>query len=261
MRKKTIACLLGILALAGLPGLAAAGPRQVEVTTNDGLTVYGTLHTDGLTETAPLIHLFHQGGSNGRAEYGPIIPWLNESGYRAIAWDQRSGGETYGGENRTKAELSGQPDGYCDAYADLEAALLDTAEIAGEAPVLVWGSSYSGALVFQLAAKHPGKVEGVIAFSPASGGPLAECKAALFLDGLQDPAFALRPASEMERESSVVQRDLFGEHGISFRVIENGIHGSSALVDERTGHDMSADRKAVLDWLAEIAPAGESSNP
>lgn len=226
-----------------------AHSQTIKTSTSDGVTVYGDTHLADLPDTAPLIHLFHQGGSNGRGEYGPLIGWLNDNGFRIIAWDQRSGGETYGESNRTKASLGDKPGGFCDAYPDIEAALVFGKTIAADAPVIIWGSSYSGALVFQAAAKNPDDVKGVIAFSPAAGGPLVDCRARAYLDEVKAAAFVLKPASEMARESSVEQRDIFKAAGVKFSVIENGIHGSSMLVDERTGHDMSEARDEVLHWL------------
>ena len=204
-----------------------------------------------------MILLFHQGGSNGRAEYAPIVPWLNEAGYRAIAWDQRAGGDRLGGENRAVQGLADGVDAsYCAAYADLEAALAHVAEAGIADRAVVWGSSYSAALVFRLAKEHPEKVSGVIAFSPAGGGPLENCRARMWIDDVAAPSLIFRPGSEMQSEASQEQRDILTAAGAEFEVLENGVHGSSMLVDERTGHDMSAARQRVLDWLADATGRG-----
>ena len=42
-------------------------------------------------------------------------------------------------------------------------------------PVMIWGSSYTGALIFQLATKNPGAVDGLMAFSPSADEPLKDC--------------------------------------------------------------------------------------
>ncbi|MEO1136922.1 MAG: alpha/beta fold hydrolase [Pseudomonadota bacterium] len=225
------------------------GETEISGRTADGVDYFGTLYFGGLPTEAPLIHLFHQGGSNGRGEYAPLTGWLNENGYRAIAWDLRSGGDLFGENNRTVDSLGDADDGFCAAYAEVEDIAKLSSSLAGNAPVIVWGSSYSGALVFQAAAKYSEKIDAVIAFSPASGGPLADCRARDYLAGLQAPALVLRPASEMERESSLEQRDIFESAGVEFLVIENGVHGSSMLVDERTENDMSEPRASVLQWL------------
>ena len=243
---------------ADLLAANAPAPTTIETETADGVTIYGQTYYGDLGSTMPLILLFHQGGSNGRGEYSPLITWLNESGYRAIAWDQRSGGETHGEANRTVAGLpAGSDPGYCDVYPDLEAALDYVAREGLAENVVVWGSSYSGSLVFRLAADHPDRVSGVIAFSPASGGPMAECRASLFVEQVEAPILVLRPASEMARDSSLEQQRVVSEAGASFLVVENGVHGSSMLVDERTEYDMSATRAEVVQWLDRLGSAPE----
>lgn len=227
--------------------------ETIATTTVDGVTIYGEPYFGDLDNTNPLILLFHQGGSNGRGEYAQLTPWLNEAGFRAIAWDQRSGGETYGENNRTVDNLQGEvPTEYCDTYADLNAALnYVIAEHLAE-QVIVWGSSYSAALVFRLAAEHPEEISGLLAFSPASGGPMVDCRARLWADEISVPMAVFRPASEMERESSVEQKDILEAAGASFHVIEQGIHGSSMLLDARTEHDMQEARAQVADWLSYV---------
>jgi len=237
------------------PAIAADEPvGPFQSVTADGVTIYGEPYFGDLNADAPLILLFHQGGSNGRGEYAELAPWLNGLGYRAIAWDQRSGGETYGSENRTVAGLPvGADPGFCDAAPDLQAAL-DYVRAKGLAEkVIVWGSSYSAALVFGLAANNPDAVSGVIAFSPASGGPLVDCRARMWVEDIDAPMMTLRPASEMERESSQEQRDILTGAGVTFHVAENGVHGSSMLLDSRTESDMSETRAAVADWLAQAS--------
>jgi len=226
--------------------------NPITVRTIDGVQIFGNAHFAELPNSAPLILLFHQGGSNGRAEYDPLIPWLNENGFRVIAWDQRSGGKLYGGNNRTKDGLAdGTPKGYCDAYPDLQAALNMTIDQGHADKAFVWGSSYSGALIFQLAANNPGTVKGVMAFSPANGKPLANCLAAEWVDQVKVPVLVFSPRSEMDRETTQEQKTLMDEYGVTYHITENGIHGSSMLVDARTKHDMSDARAKVIEWLEE----------
>lgn len=225
----------------------------IRTETSDGVTIYGEAYFGALDATSPLILLFHQGGANGRGEYADFAPWLNDAGFRAIAWDQRSGGERFGSKNRTVAGLApGTPATYCDAYPDLQAALDFVTSQALADRVVVWGSSYTAALVFRLAAENPETVRGVLAFSPAAGGPLVDCRARMWVDRIAAPMFAWRPASEMVSESSIEQRDVLTAARVEFRVVENGVHGSSMLVDSRTGHDMAAERAAVIEWLKEV---------
>ena len=228
-------------------------PKTITTQTLDGVMIYGERYYGDLDATAKLILLFHQGGSNGRSEYAPLTKWLNDAGYRAIVWDQRTGGDLYGESNRTSDGLpAGSNPGYCDAYPDLQAAL-DFVLSHGEAEkVMVWGSSYSGALVFRLAAENRGKVSGVLAFSPASGGPMESCRARQWANDVPVPAIVFKPASEMTRDTAEEQRQILEGAGITFRIVEHGIHGSSMLVDARTENDMSATRAQVIAWLDDL---------
>jgi pimeloyl-ACP methyl ester carboxylesterase len=224
--------------------------REIQTTTEDGVSIFGQKYFSDLDDGSPLILMFHQAGSNGRGEYGDLIPWLNNAGYRVIAWDQRSGGKRFGSHNRTVDALpKGTPTSYCDAYPDLQAALDYTIKDGLAESVVVWGSSYSAALVVQLAAKNNDKVSGVASFSPASGGPMLRCRARQWVEQVKAPILVMRPESEMARESSVRQRDILTAAGVGFEVVDNGVHGSSMLVDSRTKSDMAKARKDVIDWL------------
>ena len=227
-------------------------PISFELTTEaaDGVTVFGSASFDALPDSAPLIVLFHQGGSNARAEYGPLIPWLNENGFRTIAWDLRVGGDIYGLTNRTAdARLPTKPTSYCEGFPDMHAALEASLAHAPSGQAIVWGSSYSGALVFHLAAEVPGKLSRVISASPANGPPMVDCLPQARLDELQTPAFVLSPRSEMDTEKDFEEKAAFEAVGVPVLVLEDGIHGSSMLVDERTEADMSEGRAAVMTWL------------
>ena len=53
----------------------------------------------------------------------------------------------------------------------------------------------------------------------------------------------------MERPSSTEQKSILTEMGVEFLVVENGVHGSSMLVDERTATPMDDVREQVFRWL------------
>jgi len=229
---------------------AIADSAPIATIGSDNVTIYGEPYFGSLDDSAPLILLFHQSGSNGRAEYATIAAWLNDNGFRAIAWDQRSGGDLHGGSNRTATQLADNvATGYCDAYADLDAALRYVRDEGLADKVVLWGSSYSAALVFRLAAEKQDAVAGLIAFSPASGGPMVDCRARLWVENVHSPKLVLRPDSEMARKSSVEQQQILSRAGARFITVENGVHGSSMLLDERTDHDMAEVRGTVIDWL------------
>lgn len=249
--KKTSGLLMVLSLVVGIAKLQAA---EVITTTIDDVTVYGETYFEGLDATAPLILLFHQARSNGRGEYAELANWLNAEGYRVIAWDQRSGGNTYGESNRTNQGLQkGIKKGNCDAYPDLQAALEYSLEQGLADKVFIVGSSYSAALVVQLAAKNIESVSGVVAFSPAAGGSMAKCRARDWIEQVQAPVFVLRPDSEMKRQSSQRQRDIFTSSGARFHIVEDGVHGASMLVDSRTKKDMHESRALVVQWLNNLS--------
>ena len=221
--------------------------NTVKTVTVDNITVYGESYFADLGPNTPLILLFHQAGSNGRGEYEDLIPWLNESGYRVIAWDQRSGGSHFGGTNRTVGNLSdGMKFSYCDTRPDLQAAHDYVIKNNLAKDMIIWGSSYSAALVFGLAADNPDTIGGVVSYSPATGDAMAKCRAKEWLEQTKGMMiYTARPTSELASERAQQQKALFATYDIPVKEIVDGVHGSSALVDSRTGHDMSKYRKHV----------------
>jgi pimeloyl-ACP methyl ester carboxylesterase len=135
-------------------------PEAVELTAADGITVAGTYRR--AADPRALILLFHQRGSS-RAEYFEIGPRLAANGYSSLAIDQRGGGDRWRVPNAA-AEQWGEAQSHLDAMPDLEAAFAWGAALG--LPLILWGSSYSAALIFPLAAAHPGRVRALLAFSP-----------------------------------------------------------------------------------------------
>jgi alpha-beta hydrolase superfamily lysophospholipase len=235
---------------------AHADTTEVSFTTSDGVTVFGDIYRgDDIPVNAPLILLFHQGGGDSRGEYTPLVSRLLDSGYNLLAIDQRRGGDRFGGVNRTLERAGDSGYGYCDAMPDLEAAL-DFARAEGfTGRIAAWGSSYSAALVFKLAADHPGELDAVVAFSPASGEPMAGCNPEAYSDAVTQPVLALRPAREMEVPYVPGQMALFREHGHRTYVADPGVHGSSMLVADRVGAPTDDTWAVVLQFLEEaLAP-------
>ena len=143
------------------PTTATASEASEALTfrTADNVTIFAT-KTAATTPKRGTILLFHMAGSN-RAEYAPIAPELARLGWDSIAIDQRSGGTLWGKPNET-VQHRGPSTDFAAAIPDLEAALTN----AGPGKTLIWGSSYSAALVFLLAAAHPAQIAGLLAFSP-----------------------------------------------------------------------------------------------
>jgi alpha-beta hydrolase superfamily lysophospholipase len=240
----------GALLLASLLlSASAAMAETVTITAADGGRVYGEFWP-ATDPNAPLILAFHQAGSS-HAEYAPLAPRLNRAGFHVLAIDQRSGGNEFGGKNRTVAAL-GRSTSYDAALADLEAALVWGKAKANRAPVLVWGSSYSAALVFRLAAKHPSDVAGLLAFSPGEYlGKKDAVRAAaqtvrlpVFIDQSSD-------ADEIE-QSRLILLATASSDKTQFVPTVNGVHGSATLRTDRNAAGAEENWAAVLSFLGKF---------
>jgi pimeloyl-ACP methyl ester carboxylesterase len=230
------------------------GGQEVSFSAADGVTVYADAHWLKDDHRGPLILLFHQAGASARGEYGPIIPRLLERGFSVLAVDQRSGGDRFGGINRTVQNLPEQRKySYCEAYPDLEAALAWARKQDEQGPIIAWGSSYSAGLVFRLAAEHPEELSGVLAFSPAAGPAMGDCSPEHFASRVKNPVLVLRPFTEMERAASVEQLDDFKVLGFDTYVAAHGVHGSSMLVSSRVDGSVEENWNVVEGFLEEIA--------
>lgn len=235
------------MAIAVGPATATAQPRATPVTlrASDGVAVRGAFYA--AARPRALILLFHQAGS-GKGEYATIAPKLANAGYSALAIDQRSGGAMFG-PNETAAAL-GRPASFLEAERDLEAALAwgRTRRL----PVILWGSSYSAALVFRVAARHPGQVKAVLAFSPGEylGGPALVRQAAA---RVRVPVFVT--SSEDEDEIAAALRILAASPASikeQYLPRSGGAHGSATLIPARNSRGATSAWRAVSEFLARI---------
>lgn len=193
---------------------------------SDGTAVYGNVWR-AADARAPMIVAFHQAGSSS-AEYTPIAPRLAQSGFTVLAIDQRSGNGAFGGKNRTAA-ARGRASSFEEALPDMEAALVWAKLNAQGAPVIVWGSSYSAALAFVLAAKHPVDVSGVVAFSPGEyfddkhkvGKAAKKVRVPVFIDQASD--------AEEIAQSTEILRAVASPNKLQFISKGKSTHGSSTL--------------------------------
>lgn len=228
--------------------------KEISFYTTDSIKIFGDLYE--LDKKEKTILLFHQGGSNARGEYAPIIPSLTEKGYNILAIDQRVGGQYYGNYNRTLANIPtnifGDGYGYCDAYNNLESALDFIIDTGFSGDKIIWGSSYSASLAIQLANNRQNDIHGVLAFSPASGGSMKDCLPDEYFETLKRPLLILRPPSEMESENSKLQFELATTYNHQTYVPKNGVHGSSMLVEERVGNNVEETWAVVLSFLEKI---------
>lgn len=221
---------------------ATASPTPVSLQAVDGVQVAGAYYR--ALHPKALILLFHQAGS-GKGEYATIAPRLVSAGYSALAIDQRSGGSLFG-RNSTVARL-GHSASFADAARDLEAAFAWGRK--QHLPIIVWGSSYSSALVFQLAASHPGMIRAVLAFSPGeyldTKGAVAEAArrvgAPIYVTSASDKGEITAAKTILAASPSRVKRQY---------VPATGVHGSSTLLVSRNPKGAAANWRPVLSFIA-----------
>jgi dienelactone hydrolase len=253
LRTDVLACLLTSVSTVIIAFSPSAQAEPVLLTAADGVKVFGDIQPAvpaNAAGKAPLIVAFHQAGSS-RAEYAPIAPRLSQAGFNVFTIDQRSGGDEFGGENQTVAEL-GRSASYGAALRDMEAALAWGKAKANGAPVLVWGSSYSDAFVFVLAAKRPADVQGVLAFLP--GEYLSKQGAArTAAKKLNVPVFITQSSDKDEIDQSrrimSAMTAVSSTDKVQFVPRKRGVHGSATLRADRNAAGSEEYRGAALSFL------------
>jgi alpha-beta hydrolase superfamily lysophospholipase len=220
-------------------------PEAVELLTSDGMRVPGTYRR--AAEPKALILLFHQRGSS-RAEYSEIGPRLAANGYSSLAIDQRGGGDRWRVPN-CLAEQWGDTSSHLEAMPDLEAAFAWGA--AQGLPLVLWGSSYSAALVFPLAASHPGQARAVLAFSPGDyleGGQVISAAAKLDV-----PVFVTSATTLNEIGYAQPVFDAIGAPDKEyFLPTGGGEHGSQTLIRSENPEGYEEMWGAVLAFLRRV---------
>src|SRR5271165_5000114 len=180
-----------LIAGMGLVPPLTPSASSLVLTASDGVKIYARSYPVAIAR-APVVLLFHQAGSS-KTEYEPIAPRIAELGMNVLAIDQRSGGDMYVPGNETVEHLGKSTD-YMSVLPDMEAALVWARRTHPGAPVYIVGSSYSAALVFLFAARHPHEIAAVAAFSPdeylpdktAVHAAAKSVHAAVFIDSSSD---------------------------------------------------------------------------
>ena len=210
--------------------LSLASSAEVSYQAADGVTVYAD-YVPAKGQSRGLIALFHQ-ANGSRLEYEKIAPKLNQMGFATLAVDQRSGGSQFGGINKTAAQV--KPSDYLSALPDLEASVRYAKESLKAKRILIWGSSYSSALVFLLAAKNK-DVSAVLSFSPDEYLP-QKGSVATAAKQVSVPVFITSSSSEVAAAKRVFSavgsaiKTQFIPQGV-------GLHGSSVLSNPLTGRE------------------------
>jgi len=234
--------VLAAVAWAVVPGAVVGDEAEHDIVrfrAEDYVWVNADIYTVEKGKRAPIVLLFHQAGSNGRAEYAYHIPKLIENGYNVMVVDQRSGGSQFGGENRTVEGESGEQYSYCDAYPDVEAALEYVIDEGYSGSCYAWGSSYSAALVLRLGMEHPDELAGVVSFSPAVGTAMSPCSTTVYIMNIEVPTFIAVPSLVAAAADYVDE----------MYIAEPAVHGASMLDPERVDGDISKHWNAVLYFM------------
>lgn len=246
---------LALIAGMGLVPPLAPSDSSLVLTAPDGVKIYARSYP-AQNAHAPVLLLFHQAGS-GKSEYAPIAPRLVELGFNVLAVDQRSGGDLYEPGNETVAHLGASAPDFMSALPDLETALTWARRTYPATPVYLLGSSYSAALVFLVAARHPREVAAVIAFSPgeyldnktAVHAAARQVRVPVFIDSSSDK-------SEIDAARSIYAA-VASPKKVQF-VPPSGIHGASTLREDRDPGGAPANWAALSAFLRNLGPTPQA---
>lgn len=208
--------------------------KTIHFTASDGINITGDLYMTAETD-APLIILYHQAGYS-RGEYRSIAPKLNELGFNCLAIDQRSGKEVNGVINETYKEAikNNMPTQYIDAIPDIEAAYLYVKHGIKPEKIIIWGSSYSAAIMFFLGSAHHDNIDGILAFSPGEYFKINGKEIKTYAPRVKCPVFITSTKNEYKNWKGIYNALKKDKH--FFLPKENGKHGSKALWSNNEDH-------------------------
>ncbi len=209
----------------------AVDSNTITFPSEDGLLITADTYVNH-PKSSPFIILFHQAGWS-RGEYLEIAPKLNKLGFNCIAVDQRSGGAVNGVTNQTAklAEKKGKGVTYPDALQDIEASIEYVKEKYNPEKLIIWGSSYSAALVLKVAGDKPELVDGVLAFAPGEYFTRFG-KSKTWVENsaknIDDPVFITSAKAEEPKWKGIFN-SIKSKDKVSFVPKTAGNHGSRAL--------------------------------
>jgi dienelactone hydrolase len=198
---------------------------------------------------APFIILYHQAGYS-RGEYLSIAPQLNALGFNCMAIDQRSGDSVNKVPNETHKEAvaMNKPTEYLDAIEDIESAYLYVKYGIQPEKIILWGSSYSAAIMFYMGSVHHDNLSGLLAFSPGEYFKINRKEIKSYASKVTCPVFVTSAKSEYQQWKSIyasVKSDK------SYFLPETeGKHGSKALWNDNPNH--AAYWSAVKEFLHQL---------
>ncbi len=221
--------LIGMLLLC----CSVQSQQFVHFNSSDGLEISSDYYAKQGTST--FILLFHQAGWS-RGEYREIAPKLNAMGYACLAVDLRSGGAVNGVVNETnrKAKAKGMATTYKEAFKDIEAAVNFVKTTYKPEKLILWGSSYSSALVLKYAGDHPTAVQAIVSFAPGEyfGSKTYIADSAKHIEV---PTFITSAKNEYKNWKAI-HAAIPGTQKKSYLPDTSGNHGSRALWEKFNDH-------------------------
>ena len=154
------------------------------------------------------------------------------------------------GPNETADQLA-HPATYEQAKPDLVASL--EWGVKQHLPVILWGSSYSAALVFEVAAEHAADVSAVIAFSPGEyfGDDKPVARAAAHVSA---PIYVTSSPSADEVQAARAILAASPARAKTQYVPQIGVHGSSTLIQARDPKGAAENWIHLLAFLNSLPP-------
>lgn len=208
--------------------------ETISFKSDDGITITADLYMDHPSD-APFIVLYHQAGYS-RGEYREIAPKLNAMGFNCMAVDQRSGDQVNSIVNETHKEAisKNKPTEYLDALPDIEAAYLYVKYSIKPAKIILWGSSYSAALMFYMGSEHHNNLAGILSFAPGQYFQVNGKDLTTYAAKVTCPVFVTSAKSEYSNWKPIY--DKIKSDKSSFLPDTEGKHGSKALWQNNANH-------------------------
>lgn len=205
--------------------------KTITIPSSDNLILTADLYLVH-DKSAPFIVLFHQAGWS-RGEYLEIAPKLNKLGFNCLALDQRSGNKVnnIANESAIKADKLGLDGRYIDAIPDIIAAVNFVRDNYAHGKIIAWGSSYSSALVLNLAGSNQIDVDAVMSFAPGEYFAKQGKKPSFIQDAAQYisvPVFITSAKNEHKNWKMILDK-VKPELRNSYLPETKGNHGSRAL--------------------------------
>jgi len=235
MNHRRIFVKILILLAAAICNINAYSQETITYKSKDGAIITADLY-DTDKDTVKYMLMFHQ-AEYSRGEFKETAKKLIKLGFTCIAVDLRSGNESNFVANETAkyVKANNMPNSMTDAEQDIIASIEYVKSIAPQAPISIFGSSYSASLCLKVA-KERNDITCVIAFSP---GEYFEpnFNVQKTITGMSTPVFAACTKSE-----APYMKELLSGIGNNYKTIfvpdrGEGLHGSKTLWWESSTRD------------------------